>query len=514
MLVKRGMIYMPEMTVAKVKDFIENVGKLKRYCTEDKPKDLKADGIEDKGGKKVIYIKTPKAPHHLRRCRMFMEIINKFNDCLVNFEATEASKCVDQMKTFYEDGRSANDTIEFLDIAISKEINSFRAVKEKLNKEITDAKAKIENVKSNINQASTRAKKNELKGKLKEAEQSLKELEKFLKRYKFIRKRAKANALNCGVATESTFLHTICNFKNEKDLTTYNGMAGTILKVDNFITKKANNEEWKHTSTSELKSILNDMQKNKKGFYDSNKTFNKIMNEYRRIQKEKAAAGSLAPAAPAAAAAAAPVPAAAAMKDEDLNLLKAGLKKLVRENNEELIKKIGNKEIKSTGGVKKWSENFGKKIDEVYNNFVAKSGYANNPEVCERLNAFKDVYCCVIGGIGSLDVKNMEKRIDDLHFVSLIDIFSTAGLGVICSIGGILFATAGVCPAAAVMCCAAAVGVLVGSLGALTAYLIRLKMLKKSQLNRFADYVEAEKKLESYSKKEKVGEDEVVADSE
>lgn len=501
MLVKRGMIYMPEMTVAKVKDFIENVGKLKRYCTEDKPKDLKADGIEDKGGKKVIYIKTPKAPHHLRRCRIFMEIINKFNDCLVNFEATEASKCVDQMKTFYEDGRSANDTIEFLDIAISKEINSFRAVKEKLNKEITDAKAKIENVKSNINQASTRAKKNELKGKLKEAEQSLKELEKFLKRYKFIRKRAKADALSCGVATESTFLHTICNFKNEKDLTTYNGMAGTILKVDNFITKKANNEQWKHTSTSELKSILNDMQKNKKGFYDSNKTFNKIMNEYRRIQKEKAAAAP-------AAAAAAPAP----MTDADLNFLKNSLKKLVREKNEELIKKIGNKEIKSTGGVKEWSKGFFEELQGIYKGFTDGKNYS--PEVLERLETFVNVYCCVIGGIGSLDVKNMEKRIDDLHFVSLIDIFSTAGLGVICSIGGVLFAIAGVCPAAAVMCCAAAATMLVGSLGALTAYLIRLKMLKKSQLNRFADYVEAEKKLESYSKKEKGGEDEVVADSE
>lgn len=235
------------------------------------------------------------------------------------------------------------------------------------------------------------------------------------------------------------------------------------------------------------------------------------MNEYRRIQKEKAAAGSLAPAAPAAAA---PVPAAAAMKDEDLNLLKAGLKKLVRENNEELIKKIGNKEIKSTGGVKKWSENFGKKIDEVYNNFVAKSGYANNPEVCERLNAFKDVYCCVIGGISSLDVKNMERIIDLHHYYNLKGILSTLGGEIGFSIGGFLFATAGVCPAAAVMCCAAAATMLVGSLGALTAYLIKLKMLKKSQLNRFADYVEAEKKLESYSKKEKVGEDEVVADSE
>lgn len=498
MLVKRGMIYMPEMTVAKVKDFIENVGKLKRYCTEDKPKDLKADGIEDKGGKKVIYIKTPKAPHHLRRCRMFMEIINKFNDCLVNFEATEASKCVDQMKTFYEDGRSANDTIEFLDIAISKEINSFRAVKEKLNKEITDAKAKIQNVKSNINQASTRAKKNELKGKLKEAEQSLKELEKFLKRYKFIRKRAKADALSCGVATESTFFHIICNFKNEEDITTYNGMAGTILKVNNFIEEKSKNEEWKHTSTSELKSILNDMQKNKKGFYDSNKTFNKIMNEYRRIQKEKAAA--------------APAAAPAPMMDADLNFLKNGLKKLVREKNEELIKKIGNKEIKSTGGVKEWSKGFFEELQGIYKGFTDGKNYS--PEVLERLETFVNVYCCVIGGIGSLDVKNMEKRIDDLHFVSLIDIFSTAGLGVICSIGGVLFAIAGVCPAAAVMCCAAAATMLVGSLGALTAYLIKLKMLKKSQLNRFADYVEAEKKLESYSKKEKVGEDEVVADSE
>ncbi len=490
MLVKRGMIYMPEMTVAKVKDFIENVGKLKRYCTEDKPKDPKADGIEDKGDKKVIYIKTPKAPHHLRRCRMFMEIINKFNDCLVNFEATEASKCVDQMKTFYEDGRSANDTIEFLDIAISKEINSFRAVKEELNKNITNAEAEIQKAKSNINQASTRAEKNELKGKLKEAEQSLKELEKFLKRYKFIRKRAKADALSCGVATESTFFHTICNFKSEEDLTTYNGMAGTILKVNQFIKEKANNEQWKHTSTSELKSILNDMQKNKKGFYDSNKTFNKIMNEYRRIQKEKAAAAP-------AAAAAAPAP----MTDADLNFLKNGLKKLVREKNEELIKKIGNKEIKSTGGVKEWSKGFFEELQGIYNGFTDGKNYS--PEVLERLETFVNVYCCVIGGIGSLDVKNMERIIDLHHHYNLKGILSTAGVEVIFSIGGILFAISGICPAAAVMCCAAAVGALVASLGALTAYLIRLKMLKKSQLNRFADYVEAEKKLESYSKKEK-----------
>ena len=507
---------MPEMTVAKVKKFIEKVGKLKRYCTEDKPKDPKADGIEDKGDKKVIYIKTPKAPHHLRRCRMFMEIIKEFNGCLVAFEATEASRYVDEMDNFYNNEEATSDTIEFLDIAISKEINSFRSVKEKLNEEIKKAKEKIQDVKNSINQATTRADKNRLKGDLKEAEQLLKELEKFLKRYKFIRKRAKANALNCGVATESTFFHIICNFKNEEDLTTYNGMAGTILKVNNFIEEKSKNEEWKHISTSELKSILNDMQKNKKGFYDSNKTFNKIMNEYRRIQKRKEAAGSSAPAAPApAAAAASPAPAAPApMMSEGLNSLKEGLKKQVKEWNKKLVDDIKNKEIKSTGGVKKWSENFGKKIDEVYNNFVAKSGYANNPEVCERLNAFKDVYCCVIGGISSLDVKNMERIIDLHHYYNLKGILSTLGGEIGFSIGGFLFATAGVCPAAAVVCCAAAATMLVGSLGALTAYLIKLKMLKKSQLNRFADYVEAEKKLESYSKKEKVGEDEVVADSE
>lgn len=133
---------MPEMTVAKVKDFIENVGKLKRYCTEDKPKDLKADGIEDKGGKKVIYIKTPKAPHHRRRCEIFMKIINEFNGCLVAFEATKASECVDQMNNFYNNEEATSDTIEFLDIAISKEINSFRSVKEKLNEEIKKAKEK------------------------------------------------------------------------------------------------------------------------------------------------------------------------------------------------------------------------------------------------------------------------------------------------------------------------------------------------------------------------------------
>lgn len=503
MLVKRGMIYMSKIDVTKVNEFIKEVGELKKYCTEDKPKDLKDDGIKDKGSKKVIYIKTPKALHHLRRCRIFMEIINKFNDCLVNFEATEASKCVNEMENFYKTGEAESNTIEFLDIAISKEIDSFRAVKGNLNEGIEEIKAKIQKAKSDINQAPNRAEKNKLKGELKKSEQTLKELEKFLKRYKFIRRRAKYDALNCGVATESTFLHTICNFKNEEDLTTYNGMAGTILKVNNFITKKANNEEWKHTSTSELKSILNDMQKNKKGFYDSNKTFNKIMNEYRRIQKGKAAAapaaGSSAP---------------ASITSTGLNSLKEDLKKQVKEWNEKLINGIKNKEIKSTGGVKKWSEDFGKKIDEVYNGFVAKSGYANNPEVCERLNAFKDVYCCVIGGIGSLDVKNMEERIDLYHHYNLEGILSILGGGIGFSIGGVLFAISGICPAAAVMCCAAAATMLVGSLGALTAYLIRLKMLKKSQLNRFADYVEAEKKLESYNEKGKGGEDGGVVGSE
>lgn len=494
---------MSEIDVTKVNEFIKNVGELKKYCTEDKPKDLKDDGIKDKGSKKVIYIKTPKALHHLRRCRVFMEIINKFNECLVTFEATEASKCVNEMENFYKTGEAESNTIEFLDIAISKEIDSFRAVKGKLNEEIKEVKAKIQEAKSNINQAPNRAEKNKLKGELKKAEQTLKELEKFLKRCNFIRRRAKYDALNCGVATESTFLHTICNFKNEEDLTTYNGMAGTILKVNNFITKKANNEEWKHTSTSELKSILNDMQKNKKGFYDSNKTFNKIMNEYRRIQKGKAAAapaaGSSAP---------------ASITSTGLNSLKEDLKKQVKEWNEKLINGIKNKEIKSTGGVKKWSEDFGKKIDEVYNGFVEKSGYANNPEVCERLNAFKDVYCCVIGGIVSLDVKNMEERIGYLRSVGRTIIFTNTGMGVICSIGGILFAISGICPVAAVILCAAAVGTLGGSLVNLTTYLIKSKMLKKSQLNRFADYVEAEKKLESYNEKGKGGEDGGVVGSE
>lgn len=477
---------MKEMTL--VIGCITDANKLKPYRIREKSTDDKSSEISltEQGNRMEIRnFNKPKAPHHVRRYKMFEEVIDAFNQRLGVFKALKLADDVTEISSFLEKKEAENNEINFWNIRITKKIELFGSAKSKFKNSVSEAKSNVEEAQAAVKNAKI-SDKIKLRKELKKVEQTLKSSEKILKQFEFVRKSIKFNALyDHDITTLKTLLHTVINKSSGDDHSKSTGMTGTLLKVNNFIRDKINENKWKHTSTSEFKDILADMQTKSKGFDKSVQKFGRAKTEYQKMiersnekanDAEKFNAGKL---------------------QNEIGILEGKISKSINDHVKELTEGIKNKTIKNTENVKTWGKEFGKKINEIREKFIKKMEYENNKDLKNRVVTYSNIFCYVEGMISPLHI-NYIKEIIEIYGDSTIEsIISFLGAGFVLSLGGLLCVTAVTCPFVAIVCGAAAVALVAQSLNFLMAYFIKVKTTEKKQLKNLKDYAENGKQIRS-----------------
>lgn len=484
----KGLIIMPELEstpeMALVTGCTPYARELKPYRINEKSTDDKNSEISltEQGNRmEISNFNKPKAPHHVRRYKMFKEVINAFNQRLGVFKALEIVPDITEINNFLEQKGVENNEINFWNVKITKKIELFGKTKNEFTKSINEAKSNVEKAKTAVKDAKI-LEKIKLKKELKKAEQTLKNSEKILKQFEFVRKSIKFDALyDNDIATLKTFLHTVINKNKGDDHSKSTGMEGTLFKVNNFIRDKINENKWKHTSTSEFKDILADMQTKSKGFDKSVEKFGRIKEEYKKMMERNGKQQS------------------DSEKTEkfDAGELQIAIKALeveIGKNVEIYIKQltdgIKNKTIKNTEDVKTWGKKFSKKINEIREKFIKKMGYEGNKDLENRVITYTDIYCGTEGMISPLRINYMEERVKICDNNSIKEIFSFLGTGFAFSLGGLLCVTAVACPFAAMICGAVAVALTVDALASLVAYFFKVKNVEKIHLKGLKDCAE------------------------
>lgn len=467
--------------MALVTSYITYAKELKPYRINEKSKDDKNSEISltEQGNRMEIRnFNKPKALHHVRRYKMFKEVINVFNQRLGVFKALEIVPDITEIDNFLKQKEVENNEINFWNVKIAKKIELFGKTKNEFTKSINEAKSNVEKAKTVVKDAKI-LEKIRLKKELKKAEQTLKNSEKILKQFEFVRKSIKFDALyDNDIATLKTLLHTVINKSAGENHSKSTGMVGTLFKVNNFIKDKINENQWKHTSTSEFKDILADMQTKSKGFDKSVEKFGRVKEEYKKMiersgkkqpDSEKTDTGKL---------------------QSAIRTLEAEININVKNSIKKLTDNIKNKTIKNTEDVKAWSKQFSKEINEIRERFIKKMGYEDNKDLKNRVITYTGIYCGTEGMISPLQVDYMEEAIKGCDNDSIKEIFSLLGTGFAFSLGGLLCVTVVTCPFAAMVCSAVAVALTVSALAYLVAYFIKVKKIEKIHLKGLKDYAE------------------------
>ncbi len=210
---------MPESNVKSS----ENIKKVTEFI--DKAKNLESKNKNN--------IKKPKLLHHRKNYKIFISLIEKFNEFLEIFKNEVANKAPDILSKYeavLEKNENLQDIQNLLIFYITKKLDEFKTLKTKLIKNIDDTRQEIEKTKNELKKHPS---KNIKKIKsLIDLSNDLDKNEEYLKQYKCTNKNLKKSAwekTDSNVFKTSTFFHTIINNKS------HIGMAGILINTDEQI---------------------------------------------------------------------------------------------------------------------------------------------------------------------------------------------------------------------------------------------------------------------------------------
>lgn len=231
----------------------------------------------------------PKTIGQKRNCEIFNKLIEQFNESLRIFKGKVVKdvitdKKLDNYKEICEKQNNLKTKKDILISYIKKELNQFGKLKPKLSEKCDELYNDMTRMKGEL-------KKNPLKNiknikLLIAASENLNESKKNFNRYKItIKKLKKDTEKNSGVFKDSTFLHTIINYKNENNHETYAGMAGILIKVNDGINKLIENDKYKHLrSKITIKAYRYALAK---GFLDCLRKYNTCIRAYENIKQRE-----------------------------------------------------------------------------------------------------------------------------------------------------------------------------------------------------------------------------------
>lgn len=221
-----------------------------------------------------------------KNCEIFNKLIKQFNESLEIFKNKVVKDVITDKKleNYFEKQNNLKTKKNILISYTKQELTTFGKLKPILSKKCNELYDEMTKIKSEL-------KKNPLKNiknikLLITASKSLKKSEKIFNQYKITNRKLKKDAEEkSGIFKDSTFLHTIINYKNENDHETYTGMAGILIKVDDGINKLIKNDKYKHLRS--IKTIKTYQRALVGSFLNCLRRYNTFMRAYENIKRRE-----------------------------------------------------------------------------------------------------------------------------------------------------------------------------------------------------------------------------------
>lgn len=239
----------------------------------------------------------PHLPHHKKRVKLFNDLIKSFNEDLIFVKRLKDFKNMyEVLELNLKDAENQEDIDKYFDVKMAEVIQKFRDGKKILND-------KIKELDKSYDELSEKLKVHRALGKASEARDAEEKLEEMRKAFnncirllnalKVNRVKAKKAAKSMGVVDASSFMHSVFNCKNNNNLNTYTGMAGTLIKEHEYIGN--NKEQAKHIHSNEIKRHIRNLEDPsvKKAFMDSKATHNSAMNIVAQFEATKNDSGDV-----------------------------------------------------------------------------------------------------------------------------------------------------------------------------------------------------------------------------
>ncbi len=229
--------------------------------------------------------KYPRTPLHRINFKNFNKLVETFNDCVETLADIKAVKKLTEYKMFYDQNTIGNNFMNIFMIKIREQLEEFGKRKPILLKNYNEALEAVKNKKKELKSHPLKNAK-DIKEIMK-LEKAMIEAKSSLKQLKATNQNIKKDVkLNTGVMKHSSVLHTMVNYKDEKDYKTYSGAAGILLNVHEVITENLlNDDEWKHLHSRKLiKECMNFLTKE---FIKNLQKFNEAIATY-DVMRQKA----------------------------------------------------------------------------------------------------------------------------------------------------------------------------------------------------------------------------------
>lgn len=228
--------------------------------------------------------KYPRTPLHRINFKDFNKLVETFNDCVETLADRNAVEELTEYKIFYDKKTIGNNFTNIFMIKIREQLEEFGKRKPILLKNYNEALEAVKNKKKELKSHPLKNAK-DIKEIMK-LEKAMIEAKSGLKQLKATNQNIKKDVkLNTSVMKHSSVLHTMVNYKDEKDYKTYSGAAGILLNVHKVITENLlNNDEWKHLHSKKL--IKECMNLLKKEFIKKLQKFNEGMVTFHNMRQK------------------------------------------------------------------------------------------------------------------------------------------------------------------------------------------------------------------------------------